>query len=297
MNLPKFDPETYAATKVQLGLIGSGIRRSLAPIIQEGEGQHHGLRVHYQIIDTADVQDPDVLPKLLHAAKLMGFAGLNITFPFKQAVLALLDDVDPAAKAMNAVNCVTIQNGRTKGYNTDSGGWGWGFARMMPGADLSRVVLMGCGGAGSAVAHAIASLGAKLLVLVDADAAKSAELRDSLRQHHSGVQVEVQTDIAQAMQGGAQRTTGLIHATPTGMLKLPGMALSADLLQAHMWVSDLVYVPLETELLKTAKAKGCATFDGGHMNVGQGFLNFKLFTGREPDVARMDAHFRSLVQV
>jgi shikimate dehydrogenase len=291
MNTPKFDPEIYAATKVQLGLIGNGIRRSLAPVIQEGEGAHHGLRVHYQIIDTADLQDPDVLPKLLEAAKRIGFAGLNITFPFKQAVLPLLDEVDSAAQAMNAVNCVTIQNGRTKGYNTDSGGWGWGFARMMPQADLSRVVLMGCGGAGSAVAHAIAALGAKSLVLVDADAIKSADLRDSLRQHHSAVQVFVQPDIALAMQGAS----GFIHATPTGMLKLPGMALSADLLQPHMWVSDLVYVPLETELLKAAKAKGCATFDGGHMNVGQGFLNFKLFTGREPDAMRMDAHFRSLV--
>jgi shikimate dehydrogenase len=101
----------------------------------------------------------------------------------------------------------------------------------------------------------------------------------------------MQTDSAAALH----QASGLIHATPTGMLKLPGTAVPAELLQASMWVSDLVYVPMETELLKAARAKGCATLDGGHMNVGQGFLNFKLFTGLEPDIARMDAHFRQLV--
>jgi shikimate dehydrogenase len=286
-----FDPEIYASGKVLVGLIGSGIRRSLAPVVQEGEAEHHGLHLHYQIIDTADSADPEVLPKLLEAAKLMGFAGLNITFPFKQAVLPLLDEVDPAARAMNAVNCVTIQNGRTKGYNTDGAGWAWGFQRIMPRADLSRVVLLGCGGAGSAVAHAALGLGVKTLVLVDDDLSKCLELRRHLSLHFGPERIELQTDPAAALH----QASGLIHATPTGMLKLPGTAVPAELLQASMWVSDLVYVPMETELLKAARAKGCATLDGGHMNVGQGFLNFKLFTGLEPDIARMDAHFRQLV--
>jgi shikimate dehydrogenase len=288
---PMFDPEIYARGKLLIGLIGSGIRRSLAPVIQEGEAEHHGLHLHYQIIDTAEAASPDVLSNLLDAAKVMGFAGLNITFPFKQAVLPLLDEVDPQARAMNAVNCVTIQNGRTKGYNTDGAGWAWGFQRMMPRADLSRVVLLGCGGAGSAVAYAALGLGVQKLVLVDSDISRSVELRHHLSKHFGAQRIEVVSDIASAMR----KASGLIHATPMGMHKLPGMALPAELLQPAMWVSDLVYVPMQTELLKAAQAKGCATLDGGHMNVGQGFLNFKLFTGLEPDVARMDAHFRQLV--
>jgi shikimate dehydrogenase len=287
MKNPMFDPEIYARSKLLIGLIGSGIRRSLAPVIQEGEAEHHGLHLHYQIIDNAD---PAVLPRLLDAAKVMGFAGLNITFPFKQAVLPLLDEIDPAARAMNAVNCVTIRNGNLSGYNTDGAGWAWGFQRMMPRADLSRVVLLGCGGAGSAVAHAALGMGVQKMVLVDGDVSKSVELRHHLSQHFSAQRIEIGPDIATAMR----HATGLIHATPMGMHKLPGMALPAELLQPSMWVSDLVYVPMQTELLKAAQAIGCATLDGGHMNVGQGFLNFKLFTGLEPDIARMDAHFRQL---
>jgi shikimate dehydrogenase len=158
MKNPMFDPEIYARSKLLIGLIGSGIRRSLAPVIQECEAEHHGLHLHYQIIDSAD---PAVLPQLLDAAKVMGFAGLNITFPFKQAVLPLLDEIDPAARAMNAVNCVTIRNGKLSGYNTDGAGWAWGFQRMMPRADLSRVVLRrGFSGGACGAGHGRAKDGA-----------------------------------------------------------------------------------------------------------------------------------------
>jgi shikimate dehydrogenase len=90
--------------------------------------------------------------------------------------------------------------------------------------------------------------------------------------------------------------SGLIHATPTGMAKAPGLPLPPELLRRTMWVSDIVHVPLETALLKEARRIGCETADGGHMNVGQALRGFKLFTGREPDAARMDAHFRRLVR-
>jgi shikimate dehydrogenase len=92
-----------------------------------------------------------------------------------------------------------------------------------------------------------------------------------------------------------QKATGLIHATPIGMAASPGMPLDASLLRKDLWVSEVVYVPLETELLKAARRAGCATADGGHMNVGQAIRGFKLFTGRDADAARMDSHFRRLV--
>ena len=89
--------------------------------------------------------------------------------------------------------------------------------------------------------------------------------------------------------------TGLIHATPTGMDKLPGLPLDAGLLHAGLWVSEIVYFPIDTALLQAARAAGCATIDGGHMAVGQAVGAFSLFTGREPDPARMDTHFRRLL--
>lgn len=98
-------------------------------------------------------------------------------------------------------------------------------------------------------------------------------------------------ELASALEGGS----GLIHATPTGMASFPGMPLPETLLHPSMWVSEIVYVPLETPLVKAARRIGCAIVDGGHMNVGQALGAFKLFTGLDADAARMDAHFRTLV--
>lgn len=278
--------------KLLVGLIGAGIQRSLSPALQEEEARHHGLRLHYQLIDLDEAGvGPEVLPELIRAARVMGFAGLNITFPCKQSVIPLLDELSEEAKAIGAVNTVVHEGKRLVGYNTDGSGWGWGFRRALPKADLTKVVLLGAGGAGSACADAVLRLGAKQLLILDQDAARARTLAARLNEQFNGSRATVARDIATATQGA----TGLIHATPTGMLKIPGMPLDASLLRPSLWVSEVVYVPLETELLKAARRAGCATVDGGHMNVGQAARGFTLFTGLDADVARMDAHFRKLV--
>jgi shikimate dehydrogenase len=192
---------------------------------------------------------------------------------------------------MGAVNTVVNRGGRLVGHNTDGAGWAWGLQRALPDADLSRVVLLGAGGAGSAIAHAVLRLGAKALVLVDRDAARAAELAQRLNALYPQAHSSAAPGAAEALQGA----TGLIHATPTGMDKLPGLPLDAALLRRDLWVSEIVYFPLETALLKAARAIGCAVADGGYMAVGQAVGAFRLFTGGEPDPARMDAHFRRLV--
>jgi len=273
------------------GLIGAAIQRSLAPALQEEEARHHGIRMHYQLIDIdGTARGAEVLPTLIEAARVMRFAGLNITYPCKQIVMPLLDVVSNEARAIGAVNTVVREGDRLVGYNTDGSGWGWGFQRELPKADLARVVLLGAGGAGSACADAVLRLGAGHVIIVDKDAARAQALSVRLNEHFQG-RSSAQADIARAMQGAS----GLIHATPVGMASTPGMPLPEALLKPSMWVSEVVYVPLETELLRAARRIGCATVDGGHMNVGQGVRAFKLFTGIDADVARMDAHFRSLV--
>lgn len=278
--------------KVLIGLIGAGIQRSLSPALQEEEARHHGLRLHYQLVDLdAAGVGPQVLPELIRAARVMGFAGLNVTFPCKQSVIPLLDELSEEARAIGAVNTVVRDDERLVGYNTDGSGWSWGFKRALPGADLSRVVLLGAGGAGSACADAVLRLGARQLVVVDQDASRAAELAARLNRHFPGNRALAVQEIQAAMS----EASGLIHATPTGMLKIPGMPLPEALLRPSLWVSEVVYVPLETELLKAARRAGCATVDGGHMNVGQAARGFKLFTGLDADAARMEAHFRKLV--
>jgi shikimate dehydrogenase len=280
-----------------VGLVGQGIQRSLTPAMQEAEAQAQGLRLHYQLIDLDRTgQGTEALPGLIAAAKTMGFAGLNITYPCKQAVIPLLDELSDEARAMGAVNTVVLRADghaiRAVGHNTDGSGWRWGFERALPDADLSRVVLLGAGGAGSAIAHSVCRMLASALVVVDQDARRAAELAAELGRHYAGTRVSSTTDAAQALAGAS----GLIHATPTGMDKLPGMPLLASLLRRGLWVSEIVYFPLETELLRAARAAGCRVVDGGTMAVGQAIGAFELFTGRRADAARVDAHFRQLMQ-
>ena len=274
--------------KILLGLIGAGIQRSLSPALHEEEGRHHGLRVHYQLID---VDAPDILPDLMRAIRVIGFAGVNVTYPFKQAVIPLLDSLSEEVRAIGAVNTVVREGNRLVGHNTDGSGWSWGFRRALPKADLARVVLLGAGGAGLARADAVLRLGATRLLIVDQDASRASALAVRLNRHLPGPRASASTDLGEALAGAS----GLIHATPTGMATMPGMPVPQALLRPSMWVSEIVYVPLETELLKAARRAGCATADGGHMNVGQAIRGFELFTGLEADAARMDAHFRKLV--
>lgn len=156
--------------KMLLGLIGSGIARSMTPAMQEQEARAQGLRLHYQLIDLdaagATVAD---LPALVNSLRIIGFDGFNVTYPCKQAILPLLDELSDEARAMGAVNTVVHRNGRVVGHNTDGAGWAWGFRRALLHADLAQVVLLGGGGAGSAIADAALRLGVRHLTVVDVD--------------------------------------------------------------------------------------------------------------------------------
>ena len=275
-------------TKLLLGLIGSGIDQSLTPALQEEEARAQGLRLHYQLIDLdRSASGAAQLPALIDAARTMGFAGLNITYPCKQAVIPSLDDLSDEASAMGAVNTVVFKQGQAIGHNTDGSGWAWGFTRALPQADLSRVVLLGSGGAGSAIAHAVLRLGAGRLMLVDTDAARAEGLADCLNARYGTGRVSAGSDAAAVLPGA----TGLIHATPNGMAKLPGLPLDAVLLRPDLWVAEIVYFPIETSLLKAARAIGCPVSDGGGMAVGQAVGAFELFTGLSADADRMRRHF------
>ncbi len=260
--------------------------------MHEEEARQQGLRLHYQLIDLDHTaQGAAALPGLLQAARTMGFAGLNITYPCKQAVMALLDDLSNEACAMGAVNTVVLRDGRAVGHNTDGSGWAWGFTRTLPDADLSHVVLLGAGGAGSAIAHAVLRLGAVRLSVVDSDGPRAQALADTLNESYGDGRADAASDPAAALA----QASGLIHATPTGMDKLPGLPLAAALLKPSLWVSEIVYFPLHTPLLQAARAIGCRVVDGGSMAVGQAVGAFRLFTDREPDAQRMRQHFLSLI--
>ncbi len=283
--------------KMLLGLIGSGIQLSLTPAMHEAEASYHGLRVHYQLIDLALAdRDANALPALIEAVAVMGFSGVNITYPCKQKIIPLLSELSDDARAMGAVNTVIVDGTRLIGHNTDGSGWRRGFEMQIGSANLSHVVLLGAGGAGAAIAHAVLSMGCERLSVIDRDHARAVELSEtlSLRFKHRKIEAIHFHEAARLLET-IRDADGLIHATPTGTAHSPGMPISASLLQAHHWVSEIVYFPIETEFFKAAKACGCRVMDGGAMAVGQAIDAFALFTGQTPNAERMTAHFQQVL--
>jgi len=272
------------------GLIGAGIQGSRTPALHEREGDAQGLRYLYRLIDLDRLGlDSSALPQLLDAAQQMGFTGLNITFPCKQAVIPLLDELSPEARGIGAVNTVLFANGRRIGHNTDCLGFAEGFRRGLPNVARARVVQMGAGGAGAAVAHALLGEGVQQLRIFDVEPARAQALADNLNQHFGSGRAQAGSDLAAAMA----TADGLVNTTPMGMAKLPGTPVPKALLRPALWVAEIVYFPLQTELLRDARALGCQTLDGGSMAVFQAVKAFELFSGRQADAQRMLAHFAS----
>ncbi|MGW2891087.1 shikimate dehydrogenase [Streptomyces griseoruber] len=277
-----------------VGLIGSGIGPSLSPALHEREADRQGLRYLYRLIDI-DVLGvaPQAVGDLVRAARDLGFDGLNITHPCKQLVIEHLDALSPQAEALGAVNTVVFEGGgRAVGHNTDVTGFAASFARGLPDVSLERVVQLGAGGAGAAVAHATLTLGAGRVTVVDALPERAAQLSAALNRHFG--EGRAAASGPDRLPGLLAHADGVVHATPTGMAAHPGLPFPAALLRPGLWVAEVVYRPLETELLRTARALGCATLDGGGMAVFQAADAFRLFTGREPDSARMLADIAEL---
>ena len=278
-------------TVVLAGLIGAGIQASRTPALHEHEGDAQGLRYLYRLIDLDQLKlDSDALPDLLMAAERMNFTGLNITFPCKQTIIPLLDELSPEARGIGAVNTVVLKDGKRIGHNTDCLGFAEGFRRGLKDVARERVVQMGAGGAGAAVAHALLSEGVQLLSIFDVDHSRAQSLANNLDQHFGAGRAEAGHDLPSTLG----QADGLVNTTPMGMKKLPGMPVPVELLRAQLWVAEIVYFPLETELLRNARALGCRTLDGGNMAVFQAVKAFELFSGVVPDAQRMLAHFQSM---
>jgi len=277
---------------VLVGLIGAGIQASRAPALHEREGVEQGIRYVYKLIDLDRLAlGQDALPELVTAAERLGFAGLNITHPCKQSILPLLTDLSEDARELGAVNTVLFRDGnRRVGHNTDWWGFAESFRRGLPGARLNRVVQVGAGGGGAAVAYAALMLGVQRLSIFDLDTTRARDVASRLSVRFGQGTAVTCADMTEAMA----EADGLIHATPTGMAKYPGLVLPEQLLHPALWVAEIVYFPLETELLRAAKRLGCRTLDGGGMAVFQAVEAFRLFTGRQANVERMLRHFAAI---
>jgi shikimate dehydrogenase len=271
-------------SRILVGLIGANIQQSLSPALHEDAFAAIGMTGHYHLMDV-DVLRDRTLDGLLAAAREAGFAGVNVTFPFKEAVIPLLDSVSDEARQIGAVNTVVIDaDGRTTGHNTDRSGFRAAFAETF-GKDAARgkgALQLGAGGAGRAVAFALMDLGVASLRIYDRDHDRARKLCADLGERAQPLD---------APEPAAAAAAVIVNATPIGMQGHPGLPMTPDLVRAGQFVADVIYTPLETEFLKAAKARGARTMGGAGMCVHQAVDAFRHFSGKTPDIARLKRTF------
>lgn len=278
-----------AADGVLIGLVGRGIQASRTPVMHEREGARLGMRYTYVLLDFDRLGFADsMLGAMLEAAAQVGFAGVNVTHPFKQSVVAHLTRLSPEAAAIGAVNTIVFHDREWSGHNTDSWGFAESFRDGMEGCRLGRVVQFGAGGAGAAVGYALMELGVSALTIIDTDLGRAEALASHLGSRFPG-RVQASAEVA----GSLAEADGIVNTTPVGMEKYPGTPFPADLLAPRQWVAEIVYFPEETELLHRARALGCRTLAGTGMAVYQAARAFELFTGVAPDRRTMADHFEA----
>lgn len=276
---------------VSLALVGAGIGRSLTPAMQEREGAAQGLALTYRLLD-AEVHGlgPDDLGEVLGWAERFGLDGLNVTHPFKQAVLAHLDELSDTAADLGAVNTVVLRGRHRTGHNTDASGYRAALAGLLTDGAGERVTLVGAGGAGVAVGYGLLEHGVDHVDVIDTDPDRAGDCVVRLAKRFGDDRVGVADDLAASVAA----STGLVNATPVGMHGHPGLPVREGLVRPDLWVSDVVYFPLETALVALARSRGCRVLPGGAMAVGQAVGAFGHFTGRPADAARVARHFEEL---
>jgi shikimate dehydrogenase len=271
-----------APKKLLTGLIGAPIAHSASPAMHERAAEALGLRGHYQLIEVAGA-DATGLSMMLEGVRRLGFAGVNVTFPYKEAVVPLLDELAPGAAAMGAVNTVVVKDGRLIGHNTDTTGFARAVAPLLAPSG-NAVAVIGSGGVGKAIAFALASLRVTDLRIFDSETARAEKLA-ALLPEQGGARVAA--SVEEALDGA----TGLVNGTPVGMLPNRGMPVPAALLHEALWVADAVYSPLVTPLLAAAQAKGARIMTGRELAIYQAADAFELFTGLAPSTDVMGEAF------
>lgn len=257
------------AEAVRFALFGNPIAQSLSPAMHAAAYAAMGIAAGYR---TFRVDDASEVIRLIRDE---GIAGASVTIPFKESVLPLLDEVDPAARAIGAINTIVSRSDRLVGYNTDAPGFirDLGEWIAIPGRSF---IVLGAGGAARAAVYGLREAGA-IPICVNRTEARARELAESF-----GCRWEP----CEALAG--LRADCLINTTPLGMVpETERTPLQAELLARFPAVMDMVYNPPRTRLLREAAAAGCAVRSGIGMFVHQGAEQIRLWTGREPPVDQM----------
>lgn len=246
-----------------------------------------GAHCHYQLIEVAGASREE-LRLLLDGVRRLGFAGVNVTFPYKEAVVSLLDELSPGARAIGAVNTVVVRDGRLIGYNTDMTGFARAIIELVREPAQSRVAVIGAGGVGKAIAFALAETGVREIRIFDTDRAKAEQLAAQLKSQGG-------TKAVASVEAAIDGATGVVNGSPVGMLPNRGTPVPDALLRKDLWVADAVYTPLWTPLLNAAKARGAEVMTGRELAIYQAADAFELFTGLKPSAVEMGNAFDAVM--
>ena len=275
---------TISPATQKYAVLGHPIRHSLSPRMQNAAFEVLAMDALYLAFDVP----PEKLMQTLPVMAELGFVGLNLTVPLKEVAFRGLTDLDEAARRLGSVNTVKITATGLKGFSTD----GEGFLRAIREAfDLSvkglSLFLLGCGGAGRAVAMACAAAGARRLMLADADSTRLAGLEADLRALGFKTDIVAVGTDPQAWRRACRETDLVVHATPMGMHTGEPAVLPPDAFRSGQRVYDLIYMFPETVLMRSAREAGALAANGLGMLLHQGALSFSIWTGREAPVAVM----------
>lgn len=266
---------------LKLGLIGDNIAASSAPRLHQLAGRLAGRRVTYDLlVPAAFGMDFD---SLFDHARAEGYRGLNITYPYKETVVARVKVPEVEVRALGAVNTVLFGDGEPEGHNTDHSGFVTACTRGLSGAAPGTVCLVGAGGVGKAVAFGLLSLGTRDFRIVERDMSRAEALATSLRAAEPGVGITL-PESAEAAADGAE---GLVNCTPVGMVGHDGSPLAAPAMQGARWAFDAVYTPVETRFLQDARQAGLQVISGYELFIHQGLHAWELFSGEATDEARI----------
>lgn len=261
---------------IRLGLIGDNIRQSQAPRLHQLAGRLCGLDVTYERLIPAELGlDFDAVFE-----RCRGYRGINITYPYKERVVAKLAIEDPLVVAMAACNTVVFDRAPPRGFNTDYTGFIDAFRHTFGATAKPGVTaIAGAGGAGKAVGFALGQLGASRLTLFDPDRPRAEALAASVTAAFAGLAVEIADSIEQAAAGA----DGIVNCTPLGMAGHEGTAIPKSAIGGQHWAFDAVYTPLHTQFMRDARAAGLSVMSGYELFFYQGVNAFRIFTGREVD--------------
>ena len=274
---------------MKLALIGEGIAKSQSPDLHRRLGGLVGLDTQYDLVDSLGVNGFD-FPATVARLQAEGYRGSNVTFPFKEAARNLADTLSEGVQRVGSSNTLIFENGKIHAENTDYSGFISAYRRQFADRPTGRVLLIGAGGVGRAVACALGALGVTSIGLVERDTARGEAL--SLDLNRQGISTT--TLSADEAEHQMASFDGIVNCTPVGHINHPGCPIKTEHLHDAQWVFDAVYIPARTELLIAAEEVGAVTLSGVDLFVFQGIDAFRFFAGSQATTAAIDAQVSSV---